>query len=51
MLLNKLSHFCFTFSYYSILIRRTCFKTIVGLEPLTIKMVALLANHYTNMTY
>ena len=25
--------------------------SIVGIEPLTIRMVASLANHYTNITY
>jgi hypothetical protein len=49
MLLNKLRHFCLTFSQYSFLTKWTCFRSIVGLETLTIRMVALLANHYTNI--
>jgi|688.fasta_scaffold1361416_1 hypothetical protein len=32
---------CFTFSYYSFLATRTCLKSFGGLEPLTIRMVAL----------
>ena len=51
MLLNILRHICFTFSYYSFLTTRTCYLSTVGIEPLTIRMVASLANHYTNMTY
>jgi hypothetical protein len=35
MLLNKLRHNCFTFSYYSFLTRRTCLKLIMELEPMT----------------
>jgi hypothetical protein len=49
MLLNELRHICFTFSYYSFLTRWACLKLIVGLVPLTIKIVSSLANHYTNM--
>ncbi len=50
MLLNILRHFCFTFSYYSFLTKRTCFMSVVGIEPQTIRMVASLANHHTNIT-
>jgi hypothetical protein len=32
-------------------ILRHGFLATVGVEPLTIRMVASLANHYTNMTY
>jgi hypothetical protein len=51
MLLNKLRHYCYTFSYYSFLIRGTCLKSSEGLESLTFRMIASLTNHYTNMTY
>ncbi len=50
MLLNILRHFCFTFSYYSFLTTKTCFLSTVGIDPLTIRMIASLADHYTNMT-
>ncbi len=51
MLLNKLHHFCFTFSYFSFVTSRNYLMPIVVLEPLTIRMVDSLANHYTNITY
>ncbi len=42
-------HFCFTFSNYSFVPTRNCFLSTVGIEPLTIRIVASLDNHYTNM--
>ena len=51
MFLNLLRRICFTFSYYLFQTTKTCFLSTVGNEPLTISMVATLANHYnTNMT-
>ena len=46
MLSNKLHHYRITFSYYSFLTRWTSLKSILALEPQTVRIVAPLANHY-----
>jgi hypothetical protein len=55
MLLNKRTYNYF--SYFLLLLilhfnlRVKLFLTIVGLKPMTFKMVASLANHYTNVRH